>query len=92
MIRDVYDGYIILHRMQYRAIGKLSCPACKNVWTVDTNLTEPGFIEAKSEAEAAERFRLVHRLCPTCLITGTPVAVDCGGYIHVEIPPRSTTK
>ncbi len=91
MLRAVHDSYIIPRRMWYRAIGKLSCPTCKNVWTVDTNLSEPGFIEAKSEAEA-ERFRLAHSLCPTCLEAGTPVAVDFGGYIHVEIPKRSTTK
>ncbi len=78
--------------MRYRAIGKLSCPTCKKVWEVDTNLSEPGFIEAKSDAEAAERFRLAHSLCPTCLKAGTPVAVDFGGYIHVEILKPSTTK
>ncbi len=85
-------GRIIRARMRYRAIGKVSCPTCKNNRVVDTDLSEPGFIEAKSEAEAAERFRLIHRLCPTCLKAGTPVAVDFDNYIHVDILPRPGTK
>jgi hypothetical protein len=70
--------------MHYRAIGKVACPHCHNAWVIDTDSSEPGFIDAKSEAEAAERFRLIHRLCPTCLKTGTPVAVAFDGYIRVE--------
>jgi hypothetical protein len=78
--------------MHYRAIGKVSCPNCHNVWLIDTDQSEPGFIEAKSEAEAAERFRLIHRLCPACLKTGTPVAVEFDNYIHVDSLPRSGIK
>jgi hypothetical protein len=74
-------------RMHYRAIGQLSCQNCHKTWIVDTNFSEPGFIDAKSESEAAERFRLIHRLCPTCLETGTPVAVDFESYIRVENLP-----
>jgi hypothetical protein len=70
--------------MHYRAIGKVACPNCQNAWLIDTNLSEPGFIDAKSEAEAAERFRLIHRICPTCLKAGTPVAVEFDGYIHID--------
>ena len=78
--------------MHYRAVGKVSCHNCGKVWVIDTNLNDPGFIEAKSEAEAAERFRLIHRLCPTCLETGTAVAVEFDGYIRVEkLPGYETT-
>ncbi len=79
---------IIRAAMQYRVIGKVTCPTCKNVWVVDTDVSEPGFIEAKSEAEAAERFRFLHRLCPTCLKAGSAVAVDFDNYIHVDDLPR----
>ncbi len=71
--------------MRYRAVGKLRCSRCKSVWVADTDSSEPGFIEAKSEAEAAERFRLIHRLCPTCLESGTPVAVEFDSYIRVDV-------
>lgn len=62
--------------MQYRAIAKVSCPNCRQSWVVDSDKGAPPFIEAKSEAEAAERFRLMHRVCPTCLGAGTPAAVE----------------
>jgi hypothetical protein len=78
--------------MHYRAVGKVTCPNCHNAWLIDTDLSEPGFIDAKSEAEAAERFRLIHRICPTCLKTGTPVAVEFDGYIHVDSLPGFGTK
>jgi hypothetical protein len=78
--------------MHYRAVGKVICPDCHNASVIDTDGSEPGFIDAKSEAEAAERFRLIHRLCPICLRTGTPVAVEFDGYIHVESLPGFQVK
>jgi hypothetical protein len=74
--------------MHYRAISKATWHNCHNVWLVDTDLDEPGFIDAKSEAEAEEKFRLMHSLCPTCLKTGTPVAVEFESHIHVDKLPR----
>ncbi len=71
--------------MEYRAVGKIRCNTCGRVWVADTDFSEPGFIEAKSEAEAAERFRVMHRLCPTCLQAGNPVAVEFDGYIRVDM-------
>ncbi len=71
--------------MRYRAMGKLRCPTCKKAWLADTGQGDPGFIEAKSEAEAAERFKLAHRLCPTCLQAGIPTAVEFESYIRVEV-------
>ncbi len=73
--------------MHFRAIGKIACPRCGDVRVIDTAASEPGFIDAKSEAEAAERFKLIHRVCPACLKAGTPVAVDFEGYIRVEALP-----
>ena len=62
------------------------------MWLIDTDQSEPGFIEAKSEAEAAERFKLMHSLCPTCLRNGTPVAIEFDNYIHVDSLPRFGVK
>ncbi len=78
--------------MRYRAIGKVTCPTCGNVRVIDTDQSEAGFIEAKSEAEAAERFRLMYRLCPMCLKAGTPSAVEFDGYIHIDTLPRTEIK
>jgi hypothetical protein len=58
---------------------------------IDTDFGDPGFIEAKTEAEAAERFRLMHRVCPTCLASGTPVAVEFDSYIRVDSLPSDKT-
>ncbi len=74
--------------MHYRVISKATCRNCKNAWLIDTDQSEPGFIEAKSETEAEERFRMMHSLCPTCLKTGTPVAVEFDGPIHIDSLPR----
>jgi hypothetical protein len=74
--------------MQYRAIAKVSCPNCRSAWVIDTDQGVPPFIEAKSEAEAAERFRLMHRICPTCLAAGTPAAVEFDGFIQVATLPH----
>jgi len=73
--------------MHFRAIGKVKCPNCGEVRVIDTDASEPGFIDAKSEAEAAERFRLMNRVCPICLKAGTPVAVEFEGYIRVDVLP-----
>lgn len=75
--------------MQYRAIAKVSCPNCRKAWVIDSDQGAPAFIEAKSEAEAAERFRLMHRLCPTCLAAGTPVALEFEDVIHVDTLPHA---
>ncbi len=74
--------------MQYRAIARVSCPNCRNQWVVDSEQGTPPFMEAKSEAEAAERFRLLHRLCPTCLAAGTPVPVEFEGILRVDTLPH----
>ncbi len=71
--------------MRYRAVAKVRCAACARSWVIDTGFSAPGFIEAKSEAEAAERFRLLHRLCPTCLEGGSPVPVEFDGYIRIDL-------
>jgi ribosomal protein L32 len=73
--------------MHFRAIGKIKCPNCREVRVIDTAAADPGFIDAKTEAEAAERFKLIHRVCATCLKAGTPVAVEFDGFIRVEALP-----
>ncbi|HXZ78905.1 MAG TPA: hypothetical protein VEG30_03185 [Terriglobales bacterium] len=78
--------------MHYRAIGKATCRSCHNVWVIDTDQSEPGFIDAESESAAAERFKLMNRLCPTCLKAGNPVAVEFDTYIHVDRQPLFGTK
>lgn len=78
--------------MRYRAIAKVICHTCKNVWVIDSQGSESGFVEAKSEAEAAERFRMMHVLCPTCLKGGIAVAVEFSGPIRIHNLPALGTK
>ena len=70
----------------YRVIAKAKCDVCGNTWIIDTEIL------ARKENEAVLKMKQEHKLCPSCLKTGTSSATTFENFVNVERLPSSGIK
>jgi hypothetical protein len=70
----------------YRVIAKARCNVCENTWIIDAQILAP------QESGAVLTMKQEHKLCPSCLKTGTSSATTFENFINVERLPSSGIK